>query len=182
MLSAKEKVLVGIGAAITAGCQPCVRSLIRAARTAGACERSIRLAIETGLAARASSTEAMARWAEAEQGQIPVLDDTFRTEKETFAALVSAGATYAARSTATLDSQLLNAQAYDWTNAQIAEALTVASAVAKTATEKVEIAAASAGFPAGKLDSSCCGALQVSDGTTAPVSAGCDCAKSAPDT
>ena len=182
MLSAKEKVLVGIGAAITAGCQPCISSLIRAARKTGACERSIRLAIETGLAARASATEAMARWAEDEQGQAPVLDEAFRLEKEKLAALISAGATYAARSTATLDSQLLNAQAYEWTNIQIAEALTVSSAVAKTATEKVEVAVARVGFSLGRMDNSCCGDLQAPDGTPAATSSGCGCAKSASDT
>ena len=181
MVSAKEKLLVGVGAAITAGCQPCVTSLVQAARKAGACERSIRLAIEVGLAVRASATEAMARWAAAEQGQVPALDETFRLEKEKLAALVSAGATFAARSTATLDSQLLNAQAYDWANAQIAEALAVASAVAKTATEKVECAAASVGFSVGKLDSSCCRDLQA-PAIPAAVQGGCECAGNIPGT
>jgi hypothetical protein len=177
-LSTKEQALVGIGAAIVAGCQPCTTKLIRAARAAGACERSIRLAIESGRQASTSAIEAMAQWAEREQGQIPVLDETFRLEKERLAALIAAGATFAAHSTATLDRQLLNAQAYDWTNVQIAEALTVASTVTRTAAGKVEAAAARVGFPVAKLDDSCCSEPRAADNPAPPVG-GCDCAKSA---
>ncbi len=179
MLSEKEKVLVGVGAAITAGCQPCTSKLIRAARAAGACERSIRLAIETGLAVRASATEAMALWAESEQGQAPVIDATFRLEKERMSALTSAGATYAANSTATLDGQLENAQAHDWTNGQIAEVLAVASAVAKAAAGKIELAAIRLGFPSTKLDSSCCSDQRAPEATRAPEPGSCECARSA---
>jgi hypothetical protein len=181
-LSAKEQALVGIGAAIAAGCQPCTIRLIRSARAAGACERSIRLAIESGQSASTSATEAMVRWAEREQGQTPVLDETFRLEKENLAALISTGATYATHSTATLDSQLLNAQAYDWTNVQIAEALTVASVVARTAAEKVEVAVARVGFSLVQLGNSCCGDPRAPESAVAPVSGGCDCAKSAQST
>jgi|GEM_PF-2386661 len=182
ILSAKEQALVGIGAAIVAGCQPCTTRLIRSARAAGACERSIRLAIESGRSASTSAIEAMALWAEREQGQAPVLDETFRLEKEKLVALIEAGATFAAHSTATLDSQLLNAQAYDWTNVQIAEALSVASTVARTAADKVEAAAARVGFPFAKWDNSCCSDPRAADAMRAPVSGGCDCAKSAPGT
>ena len=178
-LSAKEQVLVGIGAAIVAGCQPCTTRLIRSARAAGACERSIRLAIESGRSASTSAIEAMVLWAEREQGQTPELDETFRLEKEKLAALISAGAAYAAHSTATLDRQLLNAQAYDWTNVQIAEALSVASTVAKTAAGKVEAAAARVGFPIAKLDDSCCSESRAADSSQTPASDGCGCAKSA---
>jgi len=178
-LSAKEQALVGIGAAIVAGCQPCTTRLIRAARAAGACARSIRLAIESGRSASTRAIEAMALWAEREQAQTPVLDESFRLEKEKLAALIAAGAAFAAHSTATLDSQLLNAQAYDWTNVQIAEALSVASTVAKTAAGKVEAAAIRVGFPIAKLDDSCCGEPRAADGNQAVATGGCGCAKSA---
>ena len=182
MLSEKEKGLVGIGAAVAAGCQPCTRSLIRAARAAGACERGIRLAIETGLAARTSATEAMALWAETEQGQAPVLDATFRLEKERMASLISAGAAYAANSTATLDGQIENAQSHDWTNVQIAEALTVGSTVAKTAAAKVEVAATRLGLSLAKQDRSCCSDQRTPEEPLAPKAGNCDCAKSAQET
>ena len=98
-LPAKEKILVGIGAAVAAGCRPCTRTLLRAARTAGACERSIRLAIETGLYAGTCATREVAAWAEAEQGAAPELDAAFRGEKEKLVAMVLAGAALAANST-----------------------------------------------------------------------------------
>lgn len=79
-LSTKERALIGLGAAIGAGCQPCTRILIQAARKAGACERGIRLAIESGLVARTNATEAMVRWGEPEQGEPPILDAAFRAE------------------------------------------------------------------------------------------------------
>jgi len=179
MLSAKEKTLIGIGAAMTAGCQPCTRKLIGAARSAGACERSIRLAIETGLAARTSATEAMARWADAEQAQSPILDETFRSEKAKLLALISAGATYAANSTATLDAQIENAMVQGWTDVQISEAFAVGSAVAKTAANKVEAAATQLGLSPTQLDSSCCSDQQMPEVTQAPESHKCECAKSA---
>jgi len=175
-LSAKEKALVGIGAAIAADCQPCTRSLIQSARAAGACERGIRLAIETGLAARASATEAMSRWAETEQGQAPVVDASFRLEKEKMAALVSAGATYAVNSTATLDSQIENAQAHDWTNVQIAEAFTVGRAVAQTAAKKVDGAATRQGLLLVESKQLCCGDGPTTEVVQASSQAGCGCA------
>jgi hypothetical protein len=44
--------------------------------------------METGLAARTSATEAIALWAETEQGQAPFIDATFRLEKEKMATLI----------------------------------------------------------------------------------------------
>jgi alkylhydroperoxidase/carboxymuconolactone decarboxylase family protein YurZ len=175
MLSTKEKALVGIGAAVTAGCQPCTRGLIRAARAAGACERGIRLAIETGLIARTSATEAMAHWAETEQGQAPVIDGTFRSEKEKMTTLIAAGAAYAANSTATLDSQIENAQAHDWTNVQVAEALAVGRAVAQTAAQKVDAAAMRQGLSLAESVQLCCGDGPTADVVQAPAQAGCGC-------
>ena len=175
ILSAKEKALVGIGAAMAAGCQPCTRSLIQSARAAGACERSIRLAIETGLAARTRATEAMACWAETEQGQAPVIEAPFRLEKEKMATLIAAGATYAANSTATLDSQIENTRAHDWTNIQIAEAFTVGRAVAQTAANQVEAAAKRQGLSPVESDQSCCGNKPKAEAVQTPAPVGCGC-------
>src|SRR5512141_1408164 len=98
-LSEKEKALVGLGAAVAAGCRPCTQILIRAARAAGAGERGIRLAIESGLYAGTSAARAMEAFAESEQGSTPELDDGFRAEKEKITALILAGAGLAASST-----------------------------------------------------------------------------------
>jgi len=176
LLSTKERALIGLGAAIAAGCQPCTRILIQTARKAGACERGVRLAIESGLLARANATEAMARWGESEQGEPPLLDEAFRAEKERLAALIVAGASYAANSTATLHREVEQAEALDWSNAQIAEALTVGRAVAKTAAQKVETSATCLGFSMTEAATPDCSALDPSAAQKAPAAGGCGCA------
>ena len=155
-LPAKEKILVGIGAAVAAGCRPCTQTLIRAARAAGACERGIRLAIETGLYAGTCATREMAAWAEAEQGAAPELDAAFRAEKEKLTALVLAGATLAANSTELLGRYLGEAEALDWSKEEIEAALAAAHTVARTAATKVESAAARLGFSLKEVASAYC--------------------------
>ena len=62
---------------------------------------------------------------------MPVVNVSFRLEKEKMTALIAAGATYAANSTVTLNAQVEGAQAHDWTNVQIAEAFTVGRTVSQ---------------------------------------------------
>jgi hypothetical protein len=174
LLSAREQALLGVGAAIAAGCQSCTTRLIEVARAAGACERGIQLAIETGISARNEATAAMALWAEHEQGQATALDESFRAEKRRLAALIATTATYAVNSTATLEGQIAEAQAQDWTYVQIAQALGVGRAVARTAAEKVEASAKQSGFALVEPKASCCGS-QPSAGS-APTQTGCGCA------
>jgi hypothetical protein len=174
LLSAKEQALLGVGAAIAAGCQTCTTRLVEVARAAGACERGIQLAIETGILARNEATAAMARWAEHEQGQVPVLDESFRAEKRKLTALIAATATYAVNSTATLEVQIAEAQAQDWTYVQIAQALGVGRAVARTAAEKVESVAKQSGFALVEPKASCCGGQP--SASRAPTQSGCGCA------
>jgi hypothetical protein len=177
-LSAKEMALAGVGAAIAAGCQSCTTRLIEVARSTGACERGIRLAIETGILARNEATAAMARWAEREQGQAPLLDEVFRAEKGRLRALIAATAAYAVNSTATLEDQVTEALAQDWTYVQMAQALGVGRTVARTAAEKVETAAKQAGFALVEPRASCCGDQPIV--SQAPVPSGCGCACEAP--
>ncbi len=174
-LSTKERAIIGIGAAIAADCQPCTRILIQSARKAGACERSIRLAVEAGLLARTCATEAMARWGGAEQGELPVLDATFRAEKERLTALILAGAAYAANSTATLHQQVEHAEAHDWSNAQITEALAIGHAVAKTAAHKAETSAKCLGFSVGDAAAPECSAVAAPTNNPVPPTGGCGC-------
>lgn len=176
-LSAKEEALVGIGAAVAAGCRPCTRTLIRAARAAGACERGIRLAIETGRYAGTCATRDMADWAEAEQGAAPELDAGFRTEKEKLTALVLAGAAFAANSTDLLGRYLGEAQALDWSNEGIEAALAAAHTVARTAATKTEAAATRLGFSLARAASGCCPEAQEPEQSEAPPAGGCGCAK-----
>lgn len=172
-LSAKEMALAGVGAAVAAGCQSCTTQLIEAARVAGACERGIRLAIETGILARNEATAAMARWAEREQGQVPLLDESFRAQKQRLATLIATTATYAVNSTATLEAQVAQAQAQDWTFVQIAQTLGVGRTVARTAAERVEDAAKRAGFALVEPPASCCG--NKPNLGEEPLQSGCAC-------
>ena len=176
-LQAKEQILVGIGAAVAAGCRPCTRTLIRAARAAGACERGIKLAIETGLYAGTCATREMAAWAEAEQGAAPELDAAFRAEKEKLTALLLAGATLAANSTELLGRYLGEAEALDWSKEEIESALAAAHTVARTAAAKIESAAARLGFSLKRVASDCCEGGAESEPAEPPAGGGCGCAK-----
>jgi hypothetical protein len=176
-LLAKEKILVGIGAAVAAGCRPCTRTLLRAARATGACERSIRLAIETGLYAGTCATREMAAWAEAEQGAAPELDAAFRAEKERLTALVLSGATLAANSTELLGRYLGEAEALDWSKDEIEAALSAAHTVARTAAGKIESAAGRLGFTLKKVASAYCKEAEESEAGEPPATGGCGCGK-----
>ena len=176
-LPAKEKILVGIGAAVAAGCRPCTKTLIRAARAAGACERGIRLAIETGLYAGTCATREMAAWAESEQGAAPELDAPFRAEKERLTALVLAGATLATNSTELLGRYLGEAEALDWSKDEIEAALAAAHTVARTAATKVNSAAARLGFSLKEVASAYCKGADESEAVEPPTTGGCGCGK-----
>ena len=176
-LSDKEKALVGIGAAVAAGCRPCTRTLIRAARAAGACERGIRLAIETGLYAGTCATRDMAMWAGTEQGAAPELDTAFRAEKEKLTALVLAGATLAANSTELLGRSLGEAEALDWSKGEIEAALAAAHTVARTAATKIEAAASRLGFSLQDEPSACCTGGEEPEAAEPSAAGGCGCAK-----
>jgi alkylhydroperoxidase/carboxymuconolactone decarboxylase family protein YurZ len=178
-LPAKEKILVGIGAAVAAGCRPCTRTLIRAARAAGACERGIRLAIETGLYAGTCATREMAAWAEAEQGPAPGLDIAFRSEKEKLTALVLAGAALAANSTELLGRYVGEAEALDWSKKEIEGALAAAYTVAKTAATKAHAAAARLGLSLKEVASAYCKEAEESDAAEPATTGGCGCGKGA---
>jgi hypothetical protein len=176
-LSGKEKALVGIGAAVAAGCRPCTRTLIRAARAAGACERGIRLAIETGLYAGTSATRDMAAWAQAEQGAAPELDADFRAQKERVTALILAGAALAANSTELFGRYVGEAEALDWSKAEINGGLAAAHTVARTAAAKIASAAARMGLSLQDAAAVACPSEQEPDDVAAPTSAGCGCGK-----
>jgi len=145
-LTAKERTLVGIGAAIASGCQPCTAKYVQGARSAGACERSIRLAIETALTERQKATDAMAAWAREVQGVVANVDDSFRVEKRRNTALIATVAAHVIRSAATLNGNLGQAQEQGWSNDQIAQALSLGQRVAGAAQENVESIVTRAGI------------------------------------
>lgn len=137
-LTTKEQTLVGIGAAIASGCQPCTAKYVQAARAAGACERSIRLAIETALSERHKATDAMADWAREVQGTVPVVDDSFRADKRKNVALIAAVAAHVVHSGATLSANLAQASDMGWSAAQVQQALGIGFGVADAAEKNAD--------------------------------------------
>lgn len=137
-LSAKEEALAGIAASVASGCRPCTRSWIHAARTHGACERGIRLAIDAGLAVRAEATREMADFADAQQGAPPELDDAFRADRTRLVEVLSCGAALAARSAVGVERHIDSARGYGATTEQISAAVAVGRAICKEAEKQVE--------------------------------------------
>jgi alkylhydroperoxidase/carboxymuconolactone decarboxylase family protein YurZ len=173
-LSVKEETLAGLAASIAAGCRPCTRRWLHESRVAGACERGIRLAIETGLSVRTSATSAMADFAASIQAGAPELDDTFRSERARLTEVFACGAALSLRSTENLKGRIDSARQHGATGTQIGAVFAIARAVCATAGEEVEKVVRRAGLEAApKLAGKwCCEALSVAD--PAPP-AGCGC-------
>jgi AhpD family alkylhydroperoxidase len=137
MLTEKEKELIAIGASVAAGCQPCTEYHVKAARSAGVCDRSLTLAVETALAVRQSATRTMDEWAGECQGARPQLDDGFRAEKRLIAELTAVAAAFAVNSVGDLRARLQSAGECGATAEQIRSAIVMAGAIKKVAGEKV---------------------------------------------
>lgn len=118
ILSTKQKHLIGVGAAVAAGCQPCTNAFVAAAREAGACERGARHALEAGLRSRDAANTAMRAFAD--QGfPKPELDDAFRTERKVLEALIGVAAALAGNTGALVDARVAEARKLGATDAQI---------------------------------------------------------------
>jgi alkylhydroperoxidase family enzyme len=101
-LSAKEEALAALAASIAAGCRPCTSHWIDEARTRGACERGVRLAIETGLSVRRSATSEMTQFADSLQAGPPSLDEEFRSQRARLIDVMACAAAFAVRSSTDL--------------------------------------------------------------------------------
>jgi len=174
-LTTKEQTLVGIGAAIASGCQPCTAKYVQAARTAGACERSIRLAVETALAERQKAMDAMAEWARTVQGTIPVVDDSFRAEKRRNTALIASVAAHAVHSTATLDGNLEQARELGWSVAQVEQALAIGRGIATVAAQKADATVNRTEIDSPQASGSCSDEPVERRNGPAPSTTGCGC-------
>ena len=156
-LSPKEKALIAVGAAIAAGCRPCLERTVRLARGAGACERSIRLAIETALAARTRQVESLAEWAETVQGGKPDVDESFRRERAQLVELITCGSALALRDAKNLPARLAGALETGSNERMIASALAIARSVAETAASVAEEAIGSLVSGSAADPVPCCG-------------------------
>ncbi len=181
-ISPKEKALIGVGMSVASGCRPCTQRYVKAAREAGACERGIRLAIETALAARDSATLSISRWSESLQNGVPPLDEVFRAERERIVELVASGAALVQRSVEDLEQHVSAARQRGASERQITAALAIGRAVSARASAEVEAAVRGQHLAAGDSETSpCC-----SDGPSparpgAPGQSGCGCGSSPQD-
>ncbi len=165
-LTEKEQSLIAVGASVAAGCRPCTAYHVKAARSAGACDRSISLVIETAVAGRLSATAAMDKWAEQCHGAKPHIDDAFRAQKRLIAELTSVATAVAVNSVPDLQKHLEAAQELGARAEQIHIAIEIARKIKRVAEEKIdailqrsEEGATSAAALAG---AGCCGSTEPS--------------------
>jgi AhpD family alkylhydroperoxidase len=162
VLTGKERALISIGASVAAGCQPCTAYHLKAARAAGACERSVALAVETALTGRNSATTASYEWAGRCQGDRPEIDADFRAQKQLIAELTSIAVAVAVNSVPDFERHLAAAREGGARLEQIQSAIDIARRIKRTAEEKLDAVASEPrgdGQPAAtaKPGSECCG-------------------------
>jgi AhpD family alkylhydroperoxidase len=117
-LPTKQKHLIGVGAAVAAGCQPCTSSFVAAAHTAGACERGVRMAIEAGLKARNDAGDSMASFVDGAFAK-PEVDAAFKAERKQLEALIAVAAALASNAASVLEARIHSARVLGATDEQI---------------------------------------------------------------
>jgi RNA polymerase sigma-70 factor (ECF subfamily) len=137
ILPAKQKALIGVGAAIVAGCQPCTLNFVTTAHKAGACDRGIRFAVEGGLARRQQATDTMASFASEKLAQ-PELDAAFRAERVMLDALIGVAAATAGNTAALVKASVDSARARGATDDQIRMAAEIARIAKRGAEGEVD--------------------------------------------
>lgn len=181
-LSTKQKHLIGVGAAVAAGCQPCTNAFVAAAREAGACERGARHALEAGLRSRDGANAAMRTFAD--QGfPKPELDEAFRAERKVLEALIGVAAAVAGNSASQVEARVAEALKLGATHAQIRLAGQIALTARKGAQDAADAAFASALGDDAKAG--CCAAGQdcssggCGEPTQAKAPSACGCSQTA---
>ncbi len=152
VLTTKEKELISVSASVAAGCRPCTEYHVKGAHAAGACDRSVTLAIETALAVRESATRAMSEWASRCQETRPELDAEFRAGKRAVTELAAVAAAAAVNSVPDLQARIETARQAGATPAQIRTAIAIAATIQRTAEQKVKEASPA---DAGATESCC---------------------------
>jgi RNA polymerase sigma-70 factor (ECF subfamily) len=180
-LPSKSRHLIGVGAAIAAGCQPCTVSYVKAVQSAGACERGVRFALESGLAGREDALAAINDFAN-DTFASPELDASFRGERALLGALVRFAATFASNAAPLLSAQVKAARELGATDDQLRIAVQIARTVKRGAESEAEAALSSAlgDAPAAETSSPCDCADGASNAkqpsaVSTPVAGGCGC-------
>jgi AhpD family alkylhydroperoxidase len=138
VFSEKERALISLAASVGAGCRPCTAYHVKSTRAAGACERSIYLAVETALTGRAGATSAMGEWAERCPGSRPEVDPEFRASKRLITELMSIATAVAVNSGPDVEVHLAAAQDSGGTVEQIRAAIRIARQIQQTVADKIE--------------------------------------------
>ncbi len=179
-LNQKEQTLIAVGASVAAGCQPCTAYHLKAARAAGACDRSIALAVETAVSGRKSATTAMDEWAERCQGARPEIESEFRAQKRLIAELTSVATAVAVNSVPDLQKHLTAVRDMGARPEQIQVAIEIARKIKRVAEEKIEAITDRIGEQATSVAAvtgpGCCASSQVDrPEVTAGAQPGCGC-------
>jgi RNA polymerase sigma-70 factor (ECF subfamily) len=152
-LPTKQKHLIGVGASVAAGCQPCTSSFVAAAHEAGACVRGVRLSIEAGLKARSDAAAAMTGFVDSTFAR-PEIDAAFKAERKQLDALIGVAAALAGNAASLLEARVLSARALGATDEQIRLAGQIGVTARRGAEQQADAALARA--LGGSAQASCC--------------------------
>jgi RNA polymerase sigma-70 factor (ECF subfamily) len=117
-LPIKQRHLIGVGAAVAAGCEPCTQSYVAAAHAEGACERGVRFAIEHGLTGRNAATSAITAFVD-QTFPKPELDAAFRAERRKLGALIEVATAVASNAASSLPQRISAARALGANDAEL---------------------------------------------------------------
>jgi AhpD family alkylhydroperoxidase len=177
----KDRALISLAASVASGCRPCTAHHLQSVRAAGACERSVRLALETALTGRASAITAMADWADWCQGSRPEVDHDFRSSKRLVVDLMSVATAVAVNSAPDLELSLATAQRSGATIEQIRATIGIARQIQRVAQEKIEditnrLEQQAPSIATAAATTVCCGAERTGTAEAAVgTKAGCGC-------
>ncbi len=157
ILNPIEKEMIALGVSIAAGCQPCTRHHIKAARAAGTSGREMTLAVTASADIRRAATEAMAAWSIEQLGGATELPGEWLAQQERIRALVSVAAAFAVNSVVQFQLSAEQARHAGATDRQIQLAVAIARKIRGVAAEKVEAAAQELLAPQAQTAASPCG-------------------------
>ena len=135
VLSAREREVVAVGAAIGAGCQPCTRYHVRAGLKAGLSEDEIRLAAEEAEVLRIHAATSIADFARGLLGLSEERAAPLCSPADPFQALAQVGAATGSNAGQALDWLLPYARGLGLTSEALAEAVEMAGVVKRMAGE-----------------------------------------------
>jgi alkylhydroperoxidase/carboxymuconolactone decarboxylase family protein YurZ len=173
-LPTKQKHLIGVSASIAAGCQPCTRSFVEAAKAADACDRGVRFSLEAGLDGRQAALADMATFTEHSFPK-PELDAAFRADRVLLGALMGVATALASNASHLVKARIEAAKTLGATDEQIRLAGLIARTAKRGAEKQAEAAFAEALGDAPPADAQAKAGC-ADNGAAASGGCGCGCA------